>query len=528
MSKGTQLLGTKISLISKSEIRYEGILFSLNPNESTLALAKVRMFGTENRPAENPVAARDEVFEFIIFRGQDIKDIRLCEAPTPQPPIPGGLPYDPAILQHSVPGVGALGAAGLQQPTGLAGSIMRPTFGPLSGLNYPNLEGAAPGGPLGQLGNLMAPGLTAGLGGLAGGLGLSGAAAVAAASELPLSPHGDLPPHPDHVSEGDQDLLTGVGVRSNNSTPVAGASGTTSQSRKSPTLPESSNKEENQPRTSSRGSGSNRKENDNRGGRGGNRSNSRGRRGGNSQGGQTQGDRGGQSSQGSFNRFANNFSRNKGPIKFDEDYDFESANSKFEELKSKMGKMKIGGDTVLVLNGPPAEGEKKEKPETESSEVVTSLADGEASTEALVSAPEEAKSDSPVKPPCYDKSRSFFDSISCEAVERSKGNTQRTDWRQERKLNAETFGLPFNQRRGGYHRGGGGGGRGYYGGRGGGNGGYYRQNNDGYQPRGGRGGYRGGRGGRGNNNGGNRDSEGTGQSRGYNQRRNWQQQENRA
>ena len=86
-----------------------------------------------------------------------------------------------------------------------------------------------------------------------------------------------------------------------------------------------------------------------------------------------------------------------------------------------MGKMKIGGDTVLVLNGPPAEGEKKEKTETESSEVVTSLADGEASTEALVSAPEEAKSDSPVKPPCYDKSRSFFDSISCEAVERSKG-----------------------------------------------------------------------------------------------------------
>ena len=35
-----QLLGSKISLISKSEIRYEGILFTLNPNESTLALAK--------------------------------------------------------------------------------------------------------------------------------------------------------------------------------------------------------------------------------------------------------------------------------------------------------------------------------------------------------------------------------------------------------------------------------------------------------------------------------------------------------
>lgn len=57
------------------------------------------MFGTENRPTDNPVAARDEVFEFIIFRGQDIKDIRLCEPPTPQPTMPGTLPYDPAIVQ---------------------------------------------------------------------------------------------------------------------------------------------------------------------------------------------------------------------------------------------------------------------------------------------------------------------------------------------------------------------------------------------------------------------------------------------
>lgn len=56
------------------------------------------MFGTENRPTDNPVAARDEVFEFIIFRGQDIKDIRLCEPPN----MPGTLPYDPAIVQVCV------------------------------------------------------------------------------------------------------------------------------------------------------------------------------------------------------------------------------------------------------------------------------------------------------------------------------------------------------------------------------------------------------------------------------------------
>lgn len=46
----------------------------------------------------------------------------------------------------------------------------------------------------------------------------------------------------------------------------------------------------------------------------------------------------------------------------------------------------------------------------------------------------------------YDKTKSFFDNISCEAVERSKGKTPRTDWRQERKLNTETFGVSSNRR----------------------------------------------------------------------------------
>jgi len=102
---GVPYIGSKISLISKSEIRYEGILFTIDTKEATVALQNVRSFGTEGRKKEGEqIPALNEVYDYIIFKGSDIKDLHVCEAPAPAPPRPN----DPAIIhqQHMYGGYG--------------------------------------------------------------------------------------------------------------------------------------------------------------------------------------------------------------------------------------------------------------------------------------------------------------------------------------------------------------------------------------------------------------------------------------
>ncbi|CAB4065696.1 LSM14 [Lepeophtheirus salmonis] len=435
-SGGVPYLGSKISLTSKSEIRYEGILYTIDTNESTVALAKVRSFGTEDRPTDRPVAPRDEVYEYIIFRGSDIKDIRVCGPPKPQPTLQGGLPNDPAILQHSAPGSLPISGQGLppksDQPTS------QQTYGPI-GSNINN-------GPAGF------------------------SAAPGSSSVTP-----NAPSRPGTTGSAVMDLLRES--RSSNSSPVGGDS-------KSPENEWNANKNSPSEIVTREGRGAHkewrgqgdrqrRSQGDNRGGRGPvafHRNRGRG-------GGQNAGyrPRGGRSNYPPGRPQSNK----KETLKFDADYDFEQANEQFQEVLLKLQKCSTRDDEV----------EKTE--ETANQSQNGDLEEGEIKDTVAEVVVEESY---------YDKSKSFFDSISCEAIERSKGKINRPDRRAENKMNRETFGVTnLGYNNGGYQNGG----YNMYnprGNRGGGGGGSYNNHRDGRYSRdnsgGGGRGYNGSGGGR--------------------------------
>ncbi|XP_010795086.1 cadherin-2-like [Notothenia coriiceps] len=128
---GTPYIGSKISLISKAQIRYEGILSSVDTDRSTVALAKVRSYGTEDRRADRPVPPKDEMYEYIIFRGSDIKDITVSEPPKQH----HGLPRDPAIVQSSM---GSSSAA--YHPRWSSYRDMMPTYNQLAATSLLNQQ----------------------------------------------------------------------------------------------------------------------------------------------------------------------------------------------------------------------------------------------------------------------------------------------------------------------------------------------------------------------------------------------------
>ena len=134
MAQQLPYVGSKINLISHSEIRYEGTLAEIDRVKMTVSLINVRSFGTEGRRADLFIKPKPAPFAKIVFRGQDIKDLNVQQASAVEDP--GAAFQDPAILAHeevrpepeaapASPAAGAAGAKSLAEVKQAKGQAQR-------------------------------------------------------------------------------------------------------------------------------------------------------------------------------------------------------------------------------------------------------------------------------------------------------------------------------------------------------------------------------------------------------------------
>ncbi|KAF7850269.1 hypothetical protein BT93_L5680 [Corymbia citriodora subsp. variegata] len=93
-------VGCFLSVVSKSEMRYAGILYRVDPHDAVIGLTNARSFGTEGRRKDGPqVLPDDRVFDYVNFRGSDIKELQVLSSESQPEKVTSDLPDDPAIIQ---------------------------------------------------------------------------------------------------------------------------------------------------------------------------------------------------------------------------------------------------------------------------------------------------------------------------------------------------------------------------------------------------------------------------------------------
>lgn len=85
----SQYIGKTISLISNKQLRYVGVLDKISAEDATIALKTVRSFGTEGRLTElgqgnMEVPPGSDVYDYVVFRGSDVKDLTVLDVPLDQ------------------------------------------------------------------------------------------------------------------------------------------------------------------------------------------------------------------------------------------------------------------------------------------------------------------------------------------------------------------------------------------------------------------------------------------------------------
>mmetsp|Transcript_20830 Transcript_20830/g.67458 ORF Transcript_20830/g.67458 Transcript_20830/m.67458 type:complete len:168 (-) Transcript_20830:199-702(-) len=103
-------IGATLSLITKSDIRYEGVLVNLDTDTKTLHLQNVRSFGTEGRKKDGPqIMPSSETYGYIEFPGDQVKALDVQSQPqvepTPPPPQPMLVPPQPMFGYAPQPGM---------------------------------------------------------------------------------------------------------------------------------------------------------------------------------------------------------------------------------------------------------------------------------------------------------------------------------------------------------------------------------------------------------------------------------------